>query len=96
MATQAANDVVNALFAGQKDLSDFVNDAMQAKALDAISATTADVGKTIFTALDAAEEEPTEDETVTPPDPLATEVDTAVTASTQEPESNETDNGTDN
>lgn len=36
MPTDAALDIVNALFAGQKDLSDYVDTAMKAVAADAI------------------------------------------------------------
>ena len=39
MPTQVARDIVNALFAGQKDLSDYVVQGMNAKALDAVSYT---------------------------------------------------------
>lgn len=49
MPTQSASDIVNALFAGQKDLSDYVDTAMKNLAVDAIDAKKQDVGKTMFT-----------------------------------------------
>ena len=86
MASQASLDIVNALFAGQKDLSDYVNDAMQDKALESITARKGEIGNKIFTAL-AQEEEPeasTEEPVVAPE------------ASTETEASDETDNVTNN
>ena len=48
MPTEVARDIVNALFAGQKDLSDYVVQGMNAKAVDAIDAHKKEVGKHIF------------------------------------------------
>ena len=48
MPTDVARDIVNALFAGQKDLSDYVVQGMNAKAVDAIDARKQEVGKVLF------------------------------------------------
>ena len=48
MPTQAALDIVNALFAGKKDVSDYVATGMKTTAVDAIDARKAEVGKTIL------------------------------------------------
>jgi|TARA_B100001094_G_scaffold66855_1_gene63028 hypothetical protein len=48
MPTEVARDIVNALFAGQKDLSDYVVQGMNAKAVDAIDAHKKEVGKHLF------------------------------------------------
>ena len=48
MPTEVARDIVNALFAGQKDLSDYVVQGMNAKAVDAIDARKQEVGKQMF------------------------------------------------
>ena len=44
MPTQAALDIVNALFAGKKDVSDYVATGMKTTAVDAIDARKAEVG----------------------------------------------------
>ena len=48
MPTQAAQDIVNALFAGQKDLSDYVATGMNAAAVTAVDNKKQEIGKTIF------------------------------------------------
>ena len=48
MPTEVARDIVNALFAGKKDLSDYVVQGMNAKAVDAIDAHKKEVGKHMF------------------------------------------------
>jgi hypothetical protein len=48
MPTEVARDIVNALFAGKKDLSDYVVQGMNAKAVDAIDAHKQEVGKHMF------------------------------------------------
>jgi hypothetical protein len=80
MASQAASDIVNALFAGQKDLSDYVKDAMHDKALDAIGVKKVEYGKNAFS---PTPETPEEEET-----PEATD-------EPQEETPDETDNGND-
>ena len=47
MPTDAALDIVNALFAGQKDLSDFVATGMNAAAVDALDAKKKEMGAKI-------------------------------------------------
>ena len=89
MASQASLDIVNALFAGQKDLSDYVDGAMQDKALETITARKSEIGNKIFTALAQDEEPPRPEEEVA--DTLATPE-----ASTATEASDETDNGTNN
>ena len=56
MPTQAAQDIVNALFAGQKDLSDYVATGMNAAAVKAVDDKKQDVGKTIFAPQEEAPE----------------------------------------
>jgi DNA-directed RNA polymerase specialized sigma24 family protein len=63
MPTQSASDIVNALFAGQKDLSDYVDTAMKNLAVDAIDAKKQDVGKTMFTQPEEPEATPETEET---------------------------------
>ena len=45
MPTQAAQDIVNALFAGQKDLSDYVATGMNAAAVKAVDDKKQEIGK---------------------------------------------------
>ena len=87
MASQASLDIVNALFARQKDLTDYVDGAMQDKALESITARKGEIGNKIFTALSQEEEPdaPTEEPEVAP----------EASTETEEP-ADETDNGTNN
>ena len=48
MPTDVARDIVNALFAGQKDLSDYVVQGMNAKSVEAIDAKKQEMGKVLF------------------------------------------------
>ncbi len=66
MPTQSALEIVNALFAGQKDLSDYVDSAMKVVAVDQIDAKKQEVGSSMF-------KEP--DETDTPPEETTDETD---------------------
>ena len=81
MPSQSANDIVNALFAGQKDLSDYVDTQMKSLAMDSIEDMKKEVGKTMFA--------PQEDgpESTEPP------VDAIPPDQTEAPK-DETDNGT--
>jgi len=65
MASPASLDIVNALFSGQKDLSDLVNVAMHDKALEAIQQKKQEVGKQFFNpeAEAEGEEEDSEEQT---------------------------------
>ena len=83
MATQAALDIVNALFAGKKDVSDYVATGMKTTAVDAIDARKAEVGKSILTP------EPPEEEEVEQPE-ASTETETEVKP---EESTDETDQG---
>ena len=69
MPTQAALDIVNALFAGQKDVSDYVATGMKDAAVDAIDARKGEVGKTSLAP------EPPEEEEVEQPE-ASTETET--------------------
>lgn len=60
MPSQSSLDIVNALFAGQKDVSDYVDARMKELAFDSIDAMKKDVGAKLF-----ASEEDTEEETET-------------------------------
>ena len=51
MPTDAARDIVNALFAGNKDLSDYVATGMNARAVDAIETQKKEIGSKIFRAV---------------------------------------------
>ena len=89
MPTDAARDIVNALFAGQKDLSDYVVQGMNAKAVDAIDARKQEVGKVLF--------KPQEDgpeNTEQPADAEPPEASAETETETEEPK-NETDQGGD-
>lgn len=48
MPTDAARDIVNTLFAGQKDLSQFVATGMNALAIDSIENLKKEVGAKVF------------------------------------------------
>ncbi len=48
MPTQSALDIVNALFAGQKDLSDYVDAAMKTVAVDQIDLKKQEIGSNMF------------------------------------------------
>lgn len=61
MPTDAALDIVNALFAGQKDLSDYVDTAMKAVAVDAIDAKKKEMGAKLFSNDEPDSEEETEE-----------------------------------
>jgi hypothetical protein len=81
MPTDAALDIVNALFAGQKDLSDFVATGMNAAAVDALDAKKKEMGAKLFAP--ETEEEPESE----PEQPEAT--------ADQEETTDETDQGRD-
>ena len=89
MPTDVARDIVNALFAGQKDLSDYVVQGMNAKAVDAIDTKKQEVGKHIF--------KPQEDgpENTEQPEDAAPETPEASTETETEEPKNETDQGGD-
>ena len=48
MPTQAAMDIVNSVFAGQKDISDYVAQGIETTAVDAIDAKKQEIGKQMF------------------------------------------------
>ena len=87
MPTDAARDIVNALFAGQKDLSDYVVQGMNAKAVDAIDAKKQEVGKVLFN--------PQEDGPENTEQPADAEPPEASTENETEEPKNETDQGGD-
>ena len=87
MPTDAARDIVNALFAGQKDLSDYVVQGMNAKAVDAIDARKQEVGKVLF--------KPQEDGPENTEQPADAEPPEASTENETEEPKNETDQGGD-
>jgi hypothetical protein len=62
MPSQASLDIVNALFAGQKDVSDYVDARMKELAFDSIDAMKKDVGAKLFASEEDAEEKETETE----------------------------------
>ena len=87
MPTDAARDIVNALFAGNKDLSDYVATGMNAKALDAIDAQKKEIGKHMF--------KPQEDGPENTEQPADAEPPEASTETETEEPKNETDQGGD-
>ena len=86
MPTEVARDIVNALFAGKKDLSDYVVQGMNAKAVDAIDAHKKEIGKHMF--------KPQEDgpENTEQPEDAAPEASAETETETEEPK-DETDQG---
>ncbi len=89
MPTQVARDIVNALFAGQKDLSDYVVQGMNAKAMDAIDAQKKEIGKAIFKPQEDGPENTEQPEDAAPP-----ETEAQTETETEEPK-DETDQGGD-
>ena len=87
MPTEVARDIVNALFAGKKDLSDYVVQGLNAKAVDAIDAHKQEVGKHMFKPQEDGPENTEQPEDAAPPE-ASTETET------EEPK-NETDQGGD-
>ena len=87
MPTEVARDIVNALFAGQKDLSDYVVQGMNAKAVDAIDAQKKEVGKVLFKPQEDGPENTEQPADAEPPE-------TSAETETEEPK-NETDQGGD-
>jgi len=81
MPSQASIDIVNALFAGKKDLSDYVDDQMKTLAMDKIGDMKKELGATMFAP--------------TPDEPEAEEPEASFDQETQEEPSDETDNGED-
>ena len=76
MPTQSALDIVNALFAGQKDLSDYVDAAMKTVAVDQIDTKKQEIGSNMFK--EPEEETPEVEasaETETPPEETTDETD---------------------
>ena len=87
MPTVAARDIVNALFAGQKDLSDYVVQGMNAKAVDASDQRKQEIGKVLF--------KPQEDGPENTEQPADAEPPEASTENETEEPKNETDQGGD-
>ena len=87
MTTDVARDIVNALFAGQKDLSDYVVQGMNAKAVDAIDQRKQEIGKVLF--------KPQEDGPENTEQPADAEPPEASTETETEEPKNETDQGGD-
>tara|TARA_B100000945_G_scaffold13497_1_gene10299 strand:- start:714 stop:980 length:267 start_codon:yes stop_codon:yes gene_type:complete len=79
MPTEVARDIVNALFAGKKDLSDYVVQGMNAKAVDAIDAHKKEVGKHMFKPQEDGPENTEQPEDAAPEASAETENETEVT-----------------
>ena len=94
MPSQSSIDIVNTVFGGGKDLSDYVDSRMKELAMDSIDSMNQEVGKQMFT---PTPEKPEEGET----EPKA-EVDAEADGTpssvepTDEPETEETPDETDN
>ena len=91
MPTDVARDIVNALFAGKKDLSDYVVQGMNDKALDAIETQKKELGKTMFKPQEDGPENTEQPEDAAPETPEAS----AETENETEEPKNETDQGGD-
>lgn len=65
MPTQSALDIVNALFAGQKDLSDYVDTGMKLAAFDKIADKKQEIGAKVFAPPEEEEEAPESEEEIT-------------------------------
>ena len=91
MPTEVARDIVNALFAGQKDLSDYVVQGMNAKSVEAIDAKKQEMGKHIFKPQEDGPENTEQPEDAAPETPEAS----AETENETEEPKNETDQGGD-
>ena len=94
MPSQSSIDIVNTVFGGGKDLSDYVDSRMKELAMDSIEDMKKEVGKTMFA---PTPEEPEEGETETTAevDAEADGTPSSVEA-TDEPETEETPYETDN
>ena len=79
MPTDVARDIVNALFAGKKDLSDYVVQGMNDKALDAIETQKKELGKTMFKPQEDGPENTEQPEDAAPEASAETENETEVT-----------------
>ena len=62
MPSEPALDIVNSVFAGQKDLSDYVDSRMKELAVDSIEDLKKDIGKAMFA---PTPDEPEEEESST-------------------------------
>lgn len=91
MPTEVARDIVNALFAGQKDLSDYVVQGMNAKSVEAIDAKKQEMGKHMFKPQEDGPENTEQPEDAAPETPEAS----AETENETEEPKNETDQGGD-
>ena len=91
MPSQSSIDIVNTVFGGGKDLSDYVDSRMKELAMDSIDSMKQEVGKQMFTPTpetpDEGEEAEEQDDAEAPGTPSSVE-----DTSTEEP-SDETDNG---
>ena len=78
MPTQAAQDIVNALFAGQKDLSDYVATGMNAAAVTAVDNKKQEIGKVMFAPQEEGPEnteQPADEPVAQPPEETPDETD---------------------
>jgi len=92
MPSQSSIDIVNTVFGGGKDLSDYVDSRMKELAMDSIDSMKQEVGKQMFTPTpetpdEGEETEEEQDDAEAPGTPSSVE-----DTSTEEP-SDETDNG---
>lgn len=68
MPSETSLDIVNALFAGQKDLSDYVDVQMKALAMDKIGEMQKEVGAKMFAVPEEGPENTEQPEDAVPPD----------------------------
>lgn len=91
MPSQNALDIVNTVFGGGKDLSDYVDSRMKELAMDSIDSMKQEVGKTMFAPTPEKPEEGEEAEVDAEADGTPSSVE-----ATDEPETEETPDETDN
>lgn len=91
MPSQSSIDIVNTVFGGGKDLSDYVDSRMKELAMDSIDSMKQEVGKTMFAPTPEKPEEGEEAEVDAEADGTPSSVE-----ATDEPETEETPDETDN
>ena len=91
MPSQSSIDIVNTVFGGGKDLSDYVDSRMKELAMDSIDSMKQEVGKQMFTPTPEKPEEGEEAEVDAEADGTPSSVEP-----TDEPETEETPDETDN
>tara|TARA_B100001250_G_C19618176_1_gene708113 strand:- start:407 stop:697 length:291 start_codon:yes stop_codon:yes gene_type:complete len=93
MPSQSSIDIVNTVFGGGKDLSDYVDSRMKELAMDSIDSMKQEVGKQLFTPTPETPDEGEETEAEKQDDAEAPGTPSSVEDTSTEEPSDETDNG---